>query len=410
MPRNGHNGRRLAGAILMASAIGLLAAGGVWLGRDSRIDPGIDPPGVARERVFEEVYEAVEAARSDVLARPDSGQAWGQLGRVLLAHERFDEADIAFQQAHRFEPRQVVWIYLRGVTHEPVDPDLARSLFQQAHALAPRILPIRLTLADVNLRLGDIEQAEQLLADVSLDQSENYRVLYLKARCHELKDEFPNAIALAERAWELQPEQAQIGELLATLHQKSGDAAKALESLELIRSRQAVRRTWDDPYLADVVRCRRDPHWLAATAADQARMGQPELAVTVLTRLVSQHPEVVEFREQWITLLVELGEFEQARQAAQDAVARFPSHPVLWVVNGVALDSLKRFAESEVMFREAIRLKPGDAVAHYYLGESLRHQGRIDEARAALRRARHLDPTLKEAAAAIQQIDPGTPP
>ena len=48
-------------------------------------------------------------------------------------------------------------------------------------------------------------------------------------------------------------------------------------------------------------------------------------------------------------------------------------------------------------FREAVRLEPGLAIAHYNLGRALKQQGKVDEAVREYRRALDLDPRLAAA-------------
>ncbi len=60
--------------------------------------------------------------------------------------------------------------------------------------------------------------------------------------------------------------------------------------------------------------------------------------------------------------------------------------------DGLVLEGQQRYAEGEVeaaeaLYREALRMKPGDAAAHYHLGVLLRVTGRRDEAIASLSKA-----------------------
>jgi tetratricopeptide (TPR) repeat protein len=54
--------------------------------------------------------------------------------------------------------------------------------------------------------------------------------------------------------------------------------------------------------------------------------------------------------------------------------------------------------------REAIRLAPGLAVAHYNLGAALRRQGQLEEAESAFREARRLDPGDADAGWALGEV------
>jgi superkiller protein 3 len=56
-----------------------------------------------------------------------------------------------------------------------------------------------------------------------------------------------------------------------------------------------------------------------------------------------------------------------------------------------------RLDEAVAAFRRGLERAPGDAEAHYDLGNALREQGRCDEAVAAYRRAIELKPDYAEA-------------
>jgi len=66
-----------------------------------------------------------------------------------------------------------------------------------------------------------------------------------------------------------------------------------------------------------------------------------------------------------------------------------PAHAALGFVDGVTLMDWKR---SEAELRDSIRLMPGSAAFHNWLGVTLIYQGRIAEALPELRRAESLDP------------------
>jgi tetratricopeptide (TPR) repeat protein len=64
---------------------------------------------------------------------------------------------------------------------------------------------------------------------------------------------------------------------------------------------------------------------------------------------------------------------------------------------GIALTNQGKLDEAIAEYRESIRLKPDDAVAHYNLGTALNNQGRRDEAGAPFRQAIRLRPDYAEA-------------
>jgi len=69
-----------------------------------------------------------------------------------------------------------------------------------------------------------------------------------------------------------------------------------------------------------------------------------------------------------------------------------PSPEVAYANLGWAYLNLNKPREAEESYRAAVQLQPRFSQAHYFLGVVLDRQGRKDEAKAAFRTARDLDP------------------
>src|SRR5438046_152230 len=83
--------------LVSLSACLLLSLGAVafwWFGIGQMQPPEVDTSG--RER---EIAEAIEAARTQVRKEPSSGEAWGRLGLVLLAHDYEAQARVCLTRA-----------------------------------------------------------------------------------------------------------------------------------------------------------------------------------------------------------------------------------------------------------------------------------------------------------------------
>ncbi|GAB6039868.1 tetratricopeptide repeat protein [Endothiovibrio diazotrophicus] len=91
------------------------------------------------------------------------------------------------------------------------------------------------------------------------------------------------------------------------------------------------------------------------------------------------------------------GEFEEALQAARQAVRLDPTTPDAHSNLGIALQSLGRLEEAEAAYRRALAIRPDFAEAHGNLGRTLRERGRMDEAEAAYRRALAIRPDYADA-------------
>ncbi|MCX6600976.1 MAG: tetratricopeptide repeat protein [bacterium] len=85
--------------------------------------------------------------------------------------------------------------------------------------------------------------------------------------------------------------------------------------------------------------------------------------------------------------LVEDRLLDLALNAYNDAITEDKTNNEAWFGRGYCLGEMKRHPESEVAFREAIRLKLDDAQAYNNLGCALAEQGKHTEAEASFREA-----------------------
>ena len=92
--------------------------------------------------------------------------------------------------------------------------------------------------------------------------------------------------------------------------------------------------------------------------------------------------------------LAQQGKWSEAVTAYRKAISIpiYSSPEVAYANLGWAYVNLDKPKEAEEAYRTAVQLQPKFAQAYYFLGVVLERQGRKDEARAAFRAARDLDP------------------
>jgi tetratricopeptide (TPR) repeat protein len=103
--------------------------------------------------------------------------------------------------------------------------------------------------------------------------------------------------------------------------------------------------------------------------------------------------------------LADKQDWRAAEAAFRDAIRLRAAFPEAWNGLGHALRMQKNYRESVESYQEALRLRPEYPQALEYLGEAYVELGKLDEARALLRRLRALDPS--EAALLAAVIDGG---
>src|SRR5262245_4443283 len=102
---------------LLVAAVLVLAggSGAVWYLTRPTPAPTATPPEVKAEGIDPSVAAAIGAARQKVLDDLRSAAAWGELGKLLLAHTFETEADVCFEQAAALDPDDGRWPYYRGL-------------------------------------------------------------------------------------------------------------------------------------------------------------------------------------------------------------------------------------------------------------------------------------------------------
>lgn len=355
---------------------------------------GVAVPAIDFADVHPNVRRVIESARRAVEAEPRSGLAWGRLGMVFSAHERFGESVVCFREASRLDKADVRWPYLLAVALEGSDPASSLSMYNEAIARDRDLVLPKLRLAELNLALGELDVAEdqlnQLVARVPSDARVQYRLAQVLFRRGRLEDAMSCALAAQASA----PRHRAIAELLTRLRHSPGMKDVAAPGTEAAISAAATETGWPDPILEDVRRFRRDAHWRADQAQRLIAAGDVGAGIAELEAAVTDAPD------DW-TLCTQLGRAyiiakrrEEAERFLSDSIVRFPAAFDLFRLRGSTRLLSESWDKAIDDFRRALALKPDDAASHADLGFCLWQAGDHGGARTEFREALRLDPTL----------------
>lgn len=322
-----------------------------------------------------DITSVIERYESYVRADPGNPLLWMNLGDLYHKSGRFDEAIACFERClhdhpeyvsarsriasvmisqHRFADAEQV---LRHVLHEsPQDPNLLFNLgltlyFQERWAEAERSLARSIALG-------------QTLPDAHA---------YL-ARCLHRAGNMQAAIQACQH-WLESARGTESGGYLALLHMDHGDMAQA-HRLAL----DVLKKDPDNTDAGIVVGTASIESQDIATAEEQfARIlaREPDnarawLGMGLINLYRQQHPEAV--------------------TALQRAAELLPSSSGIFVTLGWAKIVARDLAGAEAVFRHALEVDHNFGEAHGGLATALALQGRIDDARQAITRARRLNP------------------
>lgn len=345
-------GRRVI--LLALIALALLLAGWLgyrlWLHASMPAPPAVDATGLDRE-----IVEAIETSRAIVRKKPLAPDAWARLGAVLRAHDFNEESTFCFQQAEKLNPKDYRWPYLIGIELQAHDVEASLARLRQAAALCGDQAAPRLTLAEVLLDRGEIDDAEALFRAVADQEPNNARALLGLGNVALQRNDADRALALLRRAAERAPRSGVVHAALLQAYRRKGDD-KAVEEERRLVAELPMMRNWPDPALELIG---------AVWTGQRARMNQ-------------------------ISELSRHGYHAEAVTAARKAVEVYPESAVVRLVLGEMLNRNDETAAAEPVLREAIRMDPRRSQAHYELGYALQQQRKFREAIASYQQSLQL--------------------
>jgi tetratricopeptide (TPR) repeat protein len=302
-------------------------------------------------------WRAAEAAAADREATPERvAAAYGELGRVCLAHEVVEAARASLANAAALAPDDRRWPYLAGVLEQGEGRvDEAAARFARALDLAPDD-PATL------VRLGEI--------DLERDRPDDARRRFARALA------IPAAAAAAHFG---------LGRAAAA----AGDPAAAVDHFERALAAQPAASAVRYPLgvaLRDLGRRERAVEQLAAAGDREVEF--PDPLIDELSELVTGARSYLRRAER----AREEGDLERALQHYRLAVEADPEFALARLGLGTALGERGELGAAIAHLRRAADLDPALPEAHFNLATALLRLGRRDEALAALDRVLALDP------------------
>ncbi len=322
-------------------------------------------------------------------ARADFSPAWEQLGEVLRALGRLDEAARVFDALVKAAPQSAPWTYRRG--------ELLSRLGRLPEAKADLTKALELDktqLGALELLIGMAFGAKQgpealRLAQASVQANpQSARPQLILARVHLTLKEPDQAEAALKRAIELEPEASEPYLALAQFYgsiQKQDGAVSSLETLlaKNPKSKQAL---------------------LLKGMLLESKKDYPG-ARSAYEGLLAADPQ------SWLALnnlaYIQLDHFKDAAKArdyAAKAREVAPGNPAVADTLGWSLSRLGQYAQAEPLLKEALAGLADNAEVHYHVGVNSYYLGQEEAARKALQQALKLSPEFTHAAEAKARL------
>ena len=183
------------------------------------------------EIVSKRPQEAMKRAKQVQKQTPKSALGFALEGDVLMAQKKFPEAVKVYETAYELDKSGALVTKIHLAYTEAGKPHEGEARLMQWLKESPHDAGARLYAADVNLKEGNYQKAVEHYEVLLKMQPDNVVLLNnLAFAYHQLKD--GRALAMAERAYKLQPEDPVIADTLGSMLVEQGNTKRGLELLQ----------------------------------------------------------------------------------------------------------------------------------------------------------------------------------
>ncbi len=348
----------------------------------TRVEPAL------RERIMARqagLVAAEAAPGGDAAAR---AQAFAEVGKVLLAAEYYDAAEVYFRHAQAQAPADRRWPYYLGHVHRlRQDPTAALTSLEAARRLDGDDVPTLLWLGQLYAQTGRAAEGTPLLERALRLQPSSASARAALGRAALDARRYADAVQQFEAALASEPSALALHYPLASAYRGLGEARRADAHLRLFKD---VGVSMPDPLMDDVGRLLRTSldYTVRGTRALDARRW-PD-AVGLFTQGLALSPGDPVLHQNLGTALYLSGDTEQAVAHFQEAVRILPGYPKAHFTLGVIFDAAGHDAEAVDHLTRAVTGDPGMADARLALADALRRVGQFEAALA------HYDKLLRD--------------
>jgi tetratricopeptide (TPR) repeat protein len=333
----------------------------------------------------------------DRAAREATAEAFGDLGMLLHAYDRFDRAAACYAEARRLAPRAFEWAYSQGVALAAAgEIDRAVEALEQALSLSPSDVPAGVRLAELRLEQGRVDDSIRLYRQVIGVRPSSALAHYGLGRALTERND-PAALEHYERAVALAPGLAAAHYALALAYARQGDRERALTAQATYENTRRRPQPVEDPLVERLAARRSGPFEDLARGRALLARGQHAEAIEAFERAARNSPGLLQAHVNLVAAYGAVGEADKAEAAYAAAFAISPELPDLHYNLGVLRLSQRRTDEAIAAFERALAGNPAYADAHNNLGFVLAQRGSTADAVEHFRAALSASPEHRDA-------------
>ncbi|MBI3493017.1 MAG: tetratricopeptide repeat protein, partial [Acidobacteria bacterium] len=319
---------------------------------------------------------------------PALADAFGGLGKLLIAADYLDAAEPCFLNAAMLAPNDYRWpYYLAHVYRKRGELDKERKFFVRTLDLRPDDVATLVWLGDAALAQGRVDEAEPRFARALSLEPASLSARFGLGRTALARQEYRRAVDYLEEVLKRDPEAAGAHYPLGLAYRGLGDLKKAAAQLAQRKSHEILPA---DPLMVDLEELLESPQAYESRGIRALNKQQWQEAAALFRKGLELAPDSAALRHRLGTVMFMMGDPAGAQAQFEQVVRASPDYFLAQYSLGVMLQDNGRHAEAIERFTAALRARPGYTEARLRLATSLRH---ADRARESLK---HYEQALAE--------------
>jgi tetratricopeptide (TPR) repeat protein len=332
--------------------------------------------------------------------RGERGEAYGELGKLLMAAKYLDVAERCFRNAQVLAPADFRWAYYLGhLSISRGELTKAAEYFEEVLRRRPADFAALVWLGHVYTELDRPEEAERVLTRARSVAPKAPAVWYELGRASLARQDYASAVQHLEEALRLNPAAAVIHYPLAMAYRGLGDLDKAQSSLDATSGRGGAGATVTvpDPLMAEVSAILRSPEVFWELGQQASARGEWPEALVQFRKAIALAPDNAVMRLNLAQTLNRAGDARAALAELEAAIRVDPSLAAAHFMLGTLLERSGRDREAIDQYTATVSFDPSFREAHIRLADALRRVGRLDAALSSYRRVLELEPNSEVA-------------
>jgi len=340
-------------------------------------------------------YASLTSTQRSQASDADLARMYGQVGKLLLAAELYDQAEPHLLNAAVLEPGELAWPYFLAHAYRlSFKPDKAIARFEEVLRLKPDHVPSLVWLGTMHIDNGRADLAEPLLTKaVSLDPR-SAAALFELGKAALAAGDSARAVTQLEAALAADPGADGVHYALAMAYRARGDEQRAAAHVRLWKDERLYPA---DPLMSEITDLLKTAvvYEIRGTQAMDDRKWTE--AAALFREGLKVAPRDATLHQNLGTALYLAGDPRAAEAEFEEAIRLLPGYAKALFSLGVLMEERGRDADAIDRFSKAVASDPTMVNARASLADALRRSGKLDAAINEYSEIIKIDPAASDA-------------